>query len=371
MTPLRIFPVILAGGASSRLWPASGKEKPKWDLRLFGTKDSCGKPQSLLESAWERARALASAADCFVVGSATSMALVRTSLPELLEENLLIEPEPRDTAAAVAFATGVILKRTKKVSGGVMLVLSGDQVIRPISQFVRCAQIGAQAAVELNALITFGIVPKKPMTQYGYIQRGPMITLSTTFAPDSPKLYRLLQFREKPDRTTAEQYFKAGEYFWNGGIFLWTLDSVLKEFDRQLPAHATLARAISDAPTIDPVLQQYFLSLKKTSIDFGIMEHAQNAAMVAADFEWDDIGSWSAIGEHLDRQLDNVVGPDTKLITVDARGNLIFAPGKRVSLIGVEGLAIIESDNEILVCRLERDQDVKKASEEATRSLRE
>lgn len=370
MAKAHICPVILAGGASSRLWPASGKEKPKWDLRLFGTKDSKGQPQSLLEGAWERARALAPAADCFVITGAPQETLARSSLPELPDGNLLVEPEPRDTAGAVAYGTGILINHFRRhpLPPGeepVMLVLPGDHVIHPVSSFVECAGKGALAATELRALVTFGIVPRKPGTAYGYIHRGPELTLPSA-PPNSPKLYRVLQFREKPTAQLAREYLDSGEHFWNGGIFLWTLETITKEFERQLPGHAALIKALGEAADPDKVIAAQFPKLRKTSIDFGVMENAQNTAALAADFEWDDIGSWSAIGEHLDRLMDNVVGPETKLITVDAKGNLVFAPGRRVALIGVEGLAVIESEGEILVCRLERDQDVKKASEQAS-----
>jgi len=368
----RIFPVILAGGASTRLWPASGREKPKWDLRLFGSADSTGKANNLLESAWERAQAVAAPADCYVVTGVAQARLVQASLPELPRENLLVEPEPRDTAGAVAFAAGAIMKKIRQSGAGaagqpaVMLVLPGDHVIRPISRFITCAFTGAQAAAELGTLVTFGVVPRSPSTALGYIHRGPEAVLKQPLA-DGPQLYRVLQFREKPDKAVAAQYVSGGEYYWNSGIFMWTLEVLVREMERQLPEHAAMARALSEAEAFGGVVQQHYPGLKKTSIDFGIMEHAQAVTMVAADFLWDDIGSWSAVAGHLDRRMDNVLGPDTNLITVDAKGNFVFAPGKRVALIGVEGLAVFESENEILVCRLERDQDVRKASEEASK----
>lgn len=365
MATARIFPVIMAGGASSRLWPASGAQKPKWDLRLFGNADSA-RPQSLLEGAWERSRAVAPASDCFVVTGVAQEELVRRSLPELPRENLLVEPEPRDTAGAVAFAAGAVLRASKSGNNlpAVMFILPGDHVISPVTRFTECALAGARAAVEHDALVTFGIVPRSPATAYGYIHRAENIAQAGA-AAQAPRLYAVKEFREKPDLATAQAYVASGNYLWNGGIFLWQASTLMREFSRQLPEHEALAKRLAESAALAPVIAQHFPALKKTSIDFGIMEKAQKVLTVAADFNWDDIGSWSAVKDHLPAEGGNALGPGTRLLNVDAKGNLVFAPGKRVALIGVEGLAVIESDGEILVCRLDRDQEVKKISEAA------
>jgi mannose-1-phosphate guanylyltransferase len=369
---IKIHPVILAGGASSRLWPASGRTKPKWDLRLFGKRDANGRTQSLLEGAWERARAVAAPQDCFVVAGNEQAALIRSSLPELPPANLLIEPEPRDTSGAVAYAAAAILRLPSPAgaAGQVMFVLPGDHVVDPVSKFTACAQAGAQAAADLGALMTIGIVPRSPATAYGYIQRGPRAAIRGEKA-DAPPIYKVLQFREKPDRPTAEKYVADGAYYWNAGIFLWQLSTLVSEFKRQLPGHGAMIDALSKLPGGPTATggedwlreaRVHFPKLKKTSIDFGIMEHAQSVAMVEAAFDWDDIGSWSAVIAHLEKTDGNGVGPGTRIQTIDSAGNLVFAPGKRVALIGVENLAVVESENEILICRLDRDQDVKKIS---------
>lgn len=371
MSKARIFPVILAGGASSRLWPASGREKPKWDLRLFGQQDAKGKAQSLLEGAWTRGCAVAPASDGFVVSGAAQADLIRRSLPELPAENLLVEPEPRDTAGAVAYAAGAILKKLQRSplaadERAVMFVLPGDHVIKQVEKFAQTARTGAQAAVDLDALITFGILPRAPATGYGYIHRGEAVKTSGV---QGAAVFKVSEFREKPDRATAEKYVSSGEYYWNGGIFLWQLSTLMDEFERQLPGHFELAHALGkSAQDWDAIAKKSFPGLKKISIDFGIMERARAVATVAGDFDWDDIGSWSAVAAHLPDSGGNAVGPDTQVIPVDAAKNLVFAPGKRVALIGVEGLAVVETDGEILICRLDRDQDVKKVSE-AVRDL--
>jgi mannose-1-phosphate guanylyltransferase len=367
MAAARVFPLIMAGGASSRLWPASDRAKPKWGLRLFGG-------QSLLEQAWQRARAVAPAADCFVAAGVAQAALVRRELPELPRRNLLLEPQPRDTAGAIALAAAAIAGRTgvsphkPARKHPVMLVLPGDHIIQPLARFRQCVLTGARAATELKALVTFGIVPRKAATAYGYVHCGPEIKLAGAAGalPARPRVFRAWGFREKPDQQTAEEYVSSGDYYWNGGIFLWELDTLLTEFERQLPGHAAFVRTLSAvspaAGAWNAALRAQFPALKKISIDFGVMEHAKTVVTVAADFEWDDIGSWSAVGEHLDGSSGNALAPGGDVLAVNAHGNVVFAPGRRVALVGVEGLAVVACGGDILVCRLDRDQDVREAS---------
>ncbi len=366
-----IFPVILAGGASSRLWPASNRERPKWDLRLFKA-PGAAQAQSLLEGAWERARSVAPAVQCIVCCGAEQAPLVRVSLPELPAENLLVEPMPRDTSGAVAFAAGAILKRlgtphTALSTGAQMFVLPGDHVISPVARFAECALAGARAAEQLDALTTFGIVPRDPSVAYGYVHRGEEVASHSSDA-NTPRVFRVKEFKEKPVLATAQRYVASGEYYWNGGIFIWKLSTLMKEFDRQLPGHAALARMLAQtggAAEWDAAAREHFPALKKISIDFGIMEKAESVATVASDFNWDDIGSWSAVAPYMDKDAGNAQGPETRILAVDSAKNLVFAPGKRVALVGVENLAVVVSGDDILICPLARDQDVKKVSEAA------
>lgn len=341
-----ILPVVLAGGASSRLWPLSDRSHPKWDLRLFG-------PQSLLEDAWVRGRALAPAGNCFVVAGTIHARRIRECLPDLPAENLLLEPEGRDTAGAIAFAAGVLSARDPD---GVMLLMPSDHLIKDVQAFAQCARSACDASASGNALATFGLIPKSPATCYGYIHRG----AATGTA------YRVQAFKEKPDLATAESYVRSGEYYWNSGIFAFHLKTLRAEFDRQMPTHAGLVKAIrlaTDTASRERTLKESFLPLKKTSIDYGIMEHAQNVLVVPAAFDWDDIGSWSAVAQHLPEKNGQSVGPDLRIETLDAKGNLVLAPGRRVALIGVEGIAVVDSPQGLLICRLDLDQSVKQVAQ--------
>lgn len=353
------FPVLLAGGASSRLWPVSDHTRPKWDLRLFG-------PRTLLQEAWRRARAVAPARNVRIVAGRAHAARIRAALPGLPTENLLVEPEARDTAGALAYAAGEVLRRAPR---GVILVLPGDHVIEPLERFAVCARTAARVAEREQALVTFGIEPRGPATCYGYVQRGEPLAPANDEAA-APRAYRVRSFKEKPDLATAEAYLRSGEYYWNGGIFAFPLPALLAEMDARLPAHAALARALAAARTRSAwgrIARAGYAGLPKTSIDFGILEHARNVATVAADFAWDDIGSWSAVGAHLPRHgADrNAAGPGVELDAVDARENVVVAPGMRVALVGVSGLAVVRDGARLLICRLDQDQRVKEIAQRA------
>lgn len=249
-----------------------------------------------------------------------------------------------------------------------MLVLPGDHVIRPLSRFQACVAAGARAAADQHALVTFGIVPRRPATGYGYIHCGAEIG-GRQSGQRRPRVLRVRGFREKPDLRTAKRYLSSGDYYWNGGIFLWTLAALREELARQLPGHADLVRALAAVPQIGRggrkwtmLLRKMFPRLRKISIDYGILERARKMAAVAADFAWDNIGSWSAVGAHLERGSGNACAPGAEVLAIGARGNVVFAPGRRVALVGVEDLAVVASGGDILVCRLACDQDVKLAS---------
>jgi mannose-1-phosphate guanylyltransferase/mannose-6-phosphate isomerase len=356
MAKPKVHPVILAGGASARLWPVSDRRHPKWDLRLFG-------PHSLLEQAWQRARALAPTGRCLVVAGAEHEARIRECLADLPEQNLLLEPEGRDTAGAVAYAAGVILGEDPD---GVMLMMPCDHLIQPVEAFTRCVQSAVLAAAQEDALVTFGIVPRSPATCYGYIHRGTRLELEGSTG-DAPTVSEVRAFKEKPSRETAAEYLRSGEYYWNAGIFAFYLPALRREFEAQLPGHAELAGALAQAEGRGgraAALTRCFLPLKKISIDYGILEHARKVAVVAAAFEWDDIGSWSAVADHLPERDGQKVGPDVTLHAHESAGNLVLAPGRRVALIGVEGLAVVDSPQGLLICRLDKDQLVRQVSQQ-------
>ncbi len=339
--------VIMAGGAGERFWPLSRRHRPKQLLRLLGRR-------TMLEESAERIAPLVAWDRIFVATGLDQAPYVAQALPQLPPDHILREPMGRDTAACMALA----LAWAGRLGGDpTMAVLTADHCIGRNDRFqADCLMAFEQAEAE-NVLVTFGVQPTRPETGYGYIQLG-----ACTAERDNTSVYEVRRFCEKPDAATAQKFLEAGNYVWNSGMFVWRC-SVLRE---AMKAHAPwLSRASEEMAAAlgqsDEVgrLQAIFQRLPKISIDYAVMEHARNVWCVRATFEWDDVGTWTALARHhpADAEGNTVLGEAVLLQTTrsivynnigDAR------PAPLVAALGVSDLVIVASDDAILVCR--RDQ---------------
>ena len=335
------YAVIMAGGRGERFWPLGRRSRPKQFLPLLSER-------SMLETTVLRLFPLFEAKNILVVTSAKHVGETRKLLP-IPPENVLGEPEGRDTAPCIAFAAGEILRRGGE--SAVMAVMPADHAISPAAAFQKQLGDCAKFVAAHDALMTIGIVPRYPATGYGYINAGREL---------KPGFHEVVRFVEKPDRATAEKFISEGNFWWNSGIFLWktaTIMAAFKEFTPELYDFATGYRGADDAGAF---LEANFRTLTKIPIDRGVMEKARNAAVSPARFDWDDIGSWSALREKLPADADGNAGLG-KRATLDCRGNLIISTdGHLVGAIGLENMAIIHTPDATLVCPLSQDQQVKK-----------
>jgi mannose-1-phosphate guanylyltransferase len=336
----------MAGGGGTRFWPLSRVDKPKQFLAVAGER-------SLLQTTWDRAlEVVAGPEHVLVVTGSGYEELTREQLPDLPTANLLLEPQARNTAPCIAWATAVVKERD---ADAVEVVMPADHLINDRGAFAAAVRTAVAAARQHEVLATFGVPPRYPETGYGYIEAAEALTVADAAA--GVDVFCVEQFREKPDLETAERYVAAGNYFWNSGIFVWTAATVWRAFQQHLadacaPAEEMLRTDDHDARA------QIYARMPATSIDFGIMERAGNVATVKAGFDWSDVGSWAALHEVTDNnEGDNVAFG--KVVHIDARGNLVHAPDAVVTLLGVENLAVVHTGDVILVASLERSQDVK------------
>jgi mannose-1-phosphate guanylyltransferase len=341
-----LYAVIMAGGGGTRFWPLSRMQRPKQFLAVAGER-------SLLQTTWDRALDVVAGPDHVLVVTASSYEdLTREQLPDLPDVNLLLEPQARNTAPCIAWATAEVKRRDPDA---VEVVMPADHLIRDGVAFAAAVSTAVAAAREHGVLTTFGVPPRYPETGYGYIEASD--ALAVTGGAAAAEVFRVAQFREKPDLETAERYVAAGNYFWNSGIFVWTAADVWRAFEQHLaeacaPAQEMLTTGDHDARA------EIYARMPATSIDFGIMEHAADVATVKAGFDWSDVGSWAALHEVTDdNEGDNVAFG--KVVHVDAGGNLVHAPDAVVTLLGVNNLAVVHTGDVILVASLERSQDVK------------
>ena len=343
---LHIF--IMAGGSGERFWPLSRTKLPKHLLRLLSD-------QTLLEMTVRRVEGLVPWERVFVLTNASQAGAVREELPFLPAENILVEPEKRDTAPACALATGFARARDPEA---VCALLPADAMIHKVAVFQRQLTQAAVLAAENDALVTFAIPPTCASTAFGYLHLGdPM-----------GEALRVVRFVEKPDLPTAEVYYRSGKYGWNAGMFLWRASVFLDEVDRLVPE---LAGFIRDFPAGDPseFLAARFAALPKISVDYAVMEKASEVLAIKAQYDWDDVGSWTALPGHLGHDDDgNTLRGD--VVPFAAKNNVVLSTGRTVALCGVEDLVVVETPDAVLVCHRDAVQDIKKLQPLLKESLR-
>lgn len=338
------YAVIMAGGAGTRLWPLSRRDRPKQILTLFDS-------QSLLQIAYRRLEQLFQPANTYVITSARYSEQIYAALPTLPRENLIAEPTGRDTANAIGLAAHLLARRDPH---GTMAVFTADHLVTPQEEFVRAVRAGLEAAEQFpESLVTFGIAPTGPHTGYGYIQRGPAVR---------PALYRVAAFKEKPTREVAEQYVRSGEFYWNSGMFVWRLPTILRELDRRLPENSRvlgeLAREWSKLSS--DVLTDKFGKLERISIDYAVMEHASDVLLVEMRCEWLDVGSWTAVGRTRKADQAGNVTIARRSLAVDATNNILISEDEHlVAALGVRDLVIVHAPDVTLVCHRDHAEAVR------------
>jgi mannose-1-phosphate guanylyltransferase len=331
---------ILAGGEGTRLWPLSRSRRPKQLLRL-------GSERSLVQRTVDRLRPLIEPSHILIVTERSHAEDLHAQLPELPDSSIIVEPTRRGTAAALLLAALHVRDRAPNATWA---SLHSDAFIVDDDEFRRTLAAALAAAASGEYLLTTGIEPRFPSTGYGYIQRGqPLGTVQGL------PLFRVVRFVEKPDLPTAEAYLASGEYLWNPGVFVWKNQTLLDAF-------RTLQPDIFDVLTSAPIkdIDRVYPEVRRETIDVGIMEQATNVATIPARFGWSDIGSWAELWELASQQAEaNVELGSGRVLTEDSSGNLVYADGRTVALVGVSDLVVVETADAVFVCPRDRAQDVK------------
>ncbi len=349
------YGVIMAGGAGTRLWPLSRAMRPKQLLNVI-------KGKSLLQLAFERLLGVMPAERIYVCTAAAYGPDILKALPQLPKENLLGEPQGRDTAAAVGFPAAVLLAKDKDA---VAAYVTADHVIQPIADFQKAIRAGFEVAkAQPKSLVTFGITPTFGHTGLGYVQRGEVLM------PTTPPSYKVLAFKEKPDKSTADRYVESGRFFWNSGMFVWRCDTVLDELKAFLPeTHKALTEIAADwqTPKQQETLNRLYPTLQKISVDYAIMEpashHKGQASVVVVEMpvQWLDVGSWPALAETLQTDDHNNAFMASKYCFVDSDDNIVITddPEHLVTTIGVSDMIIVHTKDATMVCPKNESQRVK------------
>jgi mannose-1-phosphate guanylyltransferase len=332
--------IIMAGGSGTRFWPKSRRARPKQLLRLAGDSTMLQQTVARIETLVARERIL-------IITGADQAAATRAQLPDLPAENVIAEPAPRDTAPCVGLAAGLVARRDP---AGTMIVMPADHVIEPTAAFQRTVQAAADVVADHpSALLTFGIKPTRPETGYGYIERDALLETRNGIP-----VYQVIQFREKPDRPTAEAFLAAGRFVWNSGIFVWRAGTILDELRSHRPhlaaALAPILRAL-DTPDEAETMARLFPQLERISIDKAVMEHASNVCVLEVPFDWNDVGDWRALASLLPRDaVGNAM--DGHVLALDTTNSIIISDdGGLVAALGVDDLVIVHSGKATLVAK--------------------
>lgn len=347
------YAVIPAGGSGTRLWPLSRAENPKFLHPLTGT------PDTLLQATIDRLAPLAASDTTYVVTGSAHAAAVARQASDLPDGNILVEPSPRDSCAAIGLAAAIIARRDP---AAVMGSFAADHLVRDGGTFVRVLR-EAIVGAEQGLLMTVGIQPTHPETGYGYLQCGGPI--------DGGPIRRVEKFKEKPSHDVATVYVDSGRYLWNASMFVWRVDVFLAELARQQPAlHEGLMRISEawDTTRQEDVLADVWTTLPKISVDYAVMEGAAAAGLVATvvgDFGWNDVGDFDTLGEVLTADaFGNVivapVGGKPDIIFKDTEGTVVVPhSGRLVAVLGMSGVIVVDTEDAVMVCPRDRAQDVK------------
>jgi len=339
-----LFPVIIAGGSGTRFWPLSRAARPKQFLALASA-------SPLIADTARRLSGLAPAKNVLVVCGRAHARSVHQILPKLPAANVLVEPEARNTAAAIGLATLHVQRRDAE---GTLAVLPSDHAIEDAAAFRRCLSAAAEVAQQ-GYLVTIGIRPTRSETGFGYIQIGEPLTAGGR---------KVKRFVEKPDPQAAEQYVRSGEFLWNAGIFVFRADAIREAFRRHMPELSEALDAISgwlSQSRRAREVSRSFRKLEPISIDYGVMQKADNLAVLPADFGWSDLGSFSSIAEvrSSDEHGNVVLGRAAELI--DCRECVVFSGQRPLALVGLSRMVVVDAGDVVLVVPRGEAQNVRKA----------
>jgi mannose-1-phosphate guanylyltransferase len=340
--------VIMAGGIGSRLWPMSKTSNPKQ------FHDVLGAGRTLLQQTWDRFMGVCPKENIIVVTNDQYAKLVQEQLPEITESQILKEPDRRNTAPCIAYACFHI----EAINPDAQIVIaSSDHLILKDDAFKGTILLALEQAEKKDCLITLGIKPSRPDTGYGYIQ------FDDANDTISPAIKKVKTFTEKPNIELAQQFIESGDFFWNSGIFIWSLKSILKALEKHMPHTNGLfseGRGIYHTPQEEEFIRKVYTQCKNISIDFGVMEKAKNVYVLLSDFGWSDLGTWGSIYTHVkqDKNQNAVIGKMVR--TYDTKNCMINVPKNKLVVIqGLDDYIVVESDNVLLICKKSEEQKIK------------
>lgn len=341
--------VIMAGGVGSRFWPMSTKDKPKQFIDVLGV------GRTLIQLTYDRFEPICPPENVWVVTNKKYVDIVKRQLPEIPVGNILCEPCRRNTAPCIAYVSWRIKKECPTAN---IVVTPSDHIVLNIPEFRRVISNSLSFTSETDAIVTLGMKATRPETGYGYIQAD-----LTSSSPRNKEIFRVDSFREKPDLETAKKYLAENNYFWNAGIFLWSVRTIVNAFRIYQPALANIFESMSDVYGTDKeqdVIDERFPECENISVDYAIMEKAEEIFVCPADFGWSDLGTWGSLLVQTKHDTDgnSIIGDNVSVF--DTKNSIIHTVGcKQVVVQGLDGYIVAENDGRLLICKLSEEQRIK------------
>jgi Mannose-1-phosphate guanylyltransferase len=344
--------VIMAGGVGSRFWPMSTPECPKQFI------DVMGMGKTLLQMTVERFGALISPENIWVVTNQTYADIVKAQLPDMPADHILCEPCRRNTAPCIAYVSWRIKSNDPKAN---IIVTPSDHIVMNVQEFQRVISECMKFTADTDAIVTLGIKPTRPETGFGYIQADP-----ASSSPRNKEIFRVDSFREKPDLETAKKYVSKSNYFWNAGIFIWNVNTIVNAFRMYQPALAKTFESmlpVYGTPQEQAVVNEKFPECESISVDYAIMEKAEEIFVCPADFGWSDLGTWGSLQQQSKKDLygNACIGENIQMI--ESHNCIVHTTEeKRVVIQGLDGYIVAEKDGTLLICKLSEEQRIKQFS---------
>ena len=338
--------IIMAGGSGAKLWPSSTDDKAKQFVDFFGN-------GTMLQNTYERLHGYFNKEDIFVACYESQSPIVKEQLPDLAPENLIEEPYGRNTSACIAL-TGVDLYHRYN-DEDIIYAFPSDHVIQSESQFFKTLDVASEAADKKNAVITIGVNPVRPSKRYGYIQ------VSDEFISDEIAIKKVTAFAEKPDPDTAQRFIESGDFLWNSGIFIWKQKVLFDQFDEYLPELSNqfkLLRKYWGHDNFKQNVEFTFKQIDAVSLDYGILEKAEEVYCVEGKFAWSDIGTWDEMFRLTNRDENNNASSG-KVVTINTQNSYVYSKDKLIAVVDLENIIAVESDDAILICKRGKSENVK------------
>jgi mannose-1-phosphate guanylyltransferase len=349
------YVAIMAGGIGSRFWPVSRTDKPKQFLDILGT----GK--TLIQWTFERFAKFLPAENIFVVTSEEYADLVAEQLEHLPKENILTEPSRKNTAPCIAY---ISYKLAQKNKDACLFCAPADHIILDTDTFTQVANSAFDFAKNIKSIVTIGIKPNHPNTGYGYIQYEPLTV--------AENVHKVKTFTEKPNLELAKTFLESGDFLWNGGMFIWSVKNIITAFEKYLPEIHELF--VSDMEQFNTAaekatIQKIYPQCTSISIDNGIMEKADNVYVIPAEFGWSDLGTWNSAYDNLEKDYYGNAVTGNNVIVIDAKNCMINAPKNKLHVLqGLEDFIIVDTEDALLICKKDKEQDIKEYVAEVKRS---